>query len=300
VNENTLREAFGSALQAIYEQFRRIKGDLEVEYARATGAGERPADSLDDLLERSTRRFLIDPTLRALDWNPDATNALIEEARAHDPDGARLFLDYLGISPREREPVMIVEAKRYEVTGPRRPNRPTGGSAEAAELISKVLALRKLGRPVGGAILADWAAWLDDVRSYVASFNDLGKATLKRVVISCGQWLIVFKDPIGAFITPGAPSERDIHCFLSPHEIVNSYRLIYDLLYRKRLVDTLTPAIGDVEALSILSAAAIEQYFRGVVVASKMTGAARGQLPTRIVYPALLVTTANRIFAVVS
>ena len=52
--------------------------------------------------------------LRALDWNPDDPDQVVEEARSWDPEDERLYFDYLGVTPRTRSPVVLVEAKAYD------------------------------------------------------------------------------------------------------------------------------------------------------------------------------------------
>jgi len=64
--------AFGEALRSAFETFKLAEALIRQQYARDVAAGAEPegADE-DDLLERPTRRFLIDGVLRGLDWNPD-------------------------------------------------------------------------------------------------------------------------------------------------------------------------------------------------------------------------------------
>lgn len=64
--------AFLKALRAAFGSFQAEEQNIRSEYRRAIDRGELPACADDDeLLERPTRRFLIDRLLRALDWNPD-------------------------------------------------------------------------------------------------------------------------------------------------------------------------------------------------------------------------------------
>lgn len=63
-------------------------------------------------LEHVTRRHLIDIFLIALGWNLDQQgHEILEEAQAKGE--TTLFLDYLGVNPDSRVPLLIVEAKAW-------------------------------------------------------------------------------------------------------------------------------------------------------------------------------------------
>jgi hypothetical protein len=65
-----------------------------------------------DPLEHTTRRYLIDDMLVGLGWDlTRMTSEMVEEARAQDD--TTLFLDYLGVNPELRIPLLIVEAKAW-------------------------------------------------------------------------------------------------------------------------------------------------------------------------------------------
>lgn len=111
---------FANSLRAGFELFRREEANLRAQYAAAAGNDPMP----DALLERTTRRFLLDHFLRALDWNPDNPSEIIEEARAYTQDSDRLYFDYLGVDPQDRSPILILEAKGFDVPPPRSGLRP--------------------------------------------------------------------------------------------------------------------------------------------------------------------------------
>lgn len=96
--------AFAEQLRIGMQQFRRDEAHLRTQYATAEDVA--PESMPASMLERPTRRFLVDHFLRALDWNPDDPGQVIEEARAHSPSNDRLYFDYLGISPTVRAPVL--------------------------------------------------------------------------------------------------------------------------------------------------------------------------------------------------
>lgn len=290
--------AFAEALHKAFETFKINETLIREQYARAVTAGDEQEGADDrDLLERPTRRFLIDGILRGLDWDPDNPTEIAEEVRSWDDDGGRLYFDYLGIAPRTRAPVILVEAKGYDVRAARRPHGRDLDARGMAELISAALAALKSGQ-TDRAIITEWAEWLRDLQTYVASVGDLGQTTLRRVVITAGQWLIVFAQPVATFVRPGAPSVADIHCFVSIEDIIERHGEIFSLLRRQRLVDTLFLTMPVAEALEILAPHTISQVFRGVVVVTRETGGNRNRYPTRSVWPSLIVLSSGRPFAI--
>ncbi|WP_225410019.1 hypothetical protein [Stigmatella hybrida] len=289
--------AFEKALRTAFTQFKLEEQVIRAKHAAAVQSGSLRVPLDDDaLLERPTRRFLIDPMLRALDWNPDNPNQLQEEARSWAENGDRLYFDYLGVS-WQRAPTLLVEAKGADSVSARPPREDNISARHMSELISEALAKLKTGDKPG--VLAQWIVWLKDLRTYVASFSEADRSTLKRVVITAGCWLIVFKNPLTAFINDGSPDPTEIHCYTSPDEILERHREIYSLLDRRRLIDTLPLTMKLGEALQLLKPESLTQAYRGVVVATRMIGGMRSEFPHRVVYPALVLISGGRAFAVV-
>ncbi len=290
--------AFGAALRTAFGVFKSTETLVRQQYARnvATGAEPKGADD-HELLERPTRRFLVDGILRGLDWNPDNPTQVVEEARSWDKGGERLYFDYLGLTLRTGAPIILVEAKGYDVKPPRQSRGQALGARDMAELISSALAAIKRG-DTSFPILAEWAEWLRDLHNYVASIGGPGQNTLRRVVITAGRWLIVFEEPTAAFIDPGIPSADHIHCFVSLEDIVNRHNAVFRLLHRQRLVDTLPLTMSVAEALAILTPMATSHIFRGVVVVTRETGASRKLYPTRSAWPSMIAMSSGRLFVI--
>ncbi len=202
MTEAALIAAFETALRAAATRFKMEEEFIRAQQTKDVAAGAAPAVlDIEEMLERPTRRFLIDPMLRAHDWDPNNPHQVTEEARSWAEDGERLYFDYLGLN-RQRAPTMLVEARGADADTARPPRGADGGGAKMALLISEGFDSLKAGtRP--SAVLAQWAAWLDDLRIYVRSLGSVERSTLRRVVITAGRWLIVFIDPLAAFIDEG-------------------------------------------------------------------------------------------------
>lgn len=289
------RSAFAVSLEAIHREFGAQESRLRGEYARNPEA----SIPLSDLLERPTRRFLVDRLLEALDWDAGDSDAVIEEARAKGRAGNWLFFDYLGIRPDTRAPVLLVEAKRHDLAPPHRGRSGTPSPEEMARILVEAIdAMHREARI--DAIVSEWADYLRDLRNYVRSLEADGCTTLCRVVITAGRWMVVFTNPVATFGRQGRPEIAHVHCFANMQEMLAGAGRLFDLLHRSILVDTLPLALSIEEALAFLKPGTIEASFRAVVVATSGTsGALRDRYPTRTTYPAQIVRSGGRLFAVV-
>ncbi len=299
MSEEVAIAAFRAALRRAFEDFQADEQRIRGQYARAVQEGEAPAGADDDeLLERPTRRFLVDRMLRSLDWNPDDPRQVMEEARSWDADDERLYFDYLGIAPETRAPVVLVEAKAYDVGAARQPRGQNLDARGMADLISGAIGDLKSGRK-DRPILAEWAEWLNDLRTYVRSLDELGRSTLRRVVSTAGRWVVIFEEPVDVFTGEGPPNVGLIHCFVSLEDILNGHAALFRLLHRPRLVDTLPLSLSPAQALAVLNPTAISRIFRGVVAVTRESGGSRRTYPTRSIWPAIIAITSDRPFAII-
>lgn len=252
-----------------------------------------------DLLERATRRFLIDAFLGALDWDVADAGQIVEEARARTASDERLYFDYLGLNPQTRAPVLLVEAKGLDVVLPRKPYGPELNSRDMSALIAEAVdAIKRGDKSI--PVISEWAEFLRDMHSYITSLDELGRATLKRAIISAGGWLIVIREPLAVFDSDSAANIEHISCYTSVEEILVRHEEIYKLLHRSWLIDTLPLTLKVSEALEMIPGEKLGECFRAVLVAtSASSGGRRQHYPTRSVYPSLLVRTGDRWFAIV-
>jgi hypothetical protein len=290
--------AFGRLLAQSIRDFKDRQKLIRADETRTVERGDLlERVGVDDLLEHRTRRHVIDPMLCALGWNLADPGQVTEEARSWDEKNDRLYFDYLGLT-RQLFPVLLVEAKGVDAEGPRRPRRTPPKGDDMAALVAEALRLIHTGE-TPNAVLQQWIDWLDTLRTYVRSLEPAKQATLKRVVITSGQWLIVFTNPVATLITDSSPNAADIRCFVSFDDLEERHGELYRLLARPRLVNTLPLAFDLPEALGLLDPAAVDAMYRGVIVTTKLSGAERSPYPTRTVYPAVVLISANRSFAVV-
>lgn len=291
-------DGFGRVLREAFGQFREQEHNLRNQYRRAVSAGAVP-DGMDDeeLLERPTRRFLVDRMLRGLQWDPDDPTRVIEEGRAQTDDRDRLYFDYLGVEDQERDPVILVEAKSFDAGAPRRPWGRDLNARDMAQLICDAIRDIKAGQKTT-AMVAQCANWIRDLKTYIASLDSQGRTTLQRVVLTAGGWMIVFVDPVRLFVEEGEPNVAYIHCFVSLEDILNRHDHVFRLLHRPRLVHTLPLVLSVQDAHTTLDPRSISELYRGVYVVTRQSGARLRTYPTRSLYPAIIVISSDRPFAI--
>lgn len=286
---------FARKLREIFDAFRQHETVIRDQYARDPATAPAPAP----LLERATRRFLIDDFLRALDWEVNDPSTVVEEARAKTATGERLYFDYLGLNPKTQVPVLLFEAKGFDIPLPRKPHGQALSSKEMSSVIAEAVdAIKRSDKSL--PVISGWAEYLRDLHTYIGSLDKLGSATLQRAAISAGGWIIVFDQPIAVFRDATRASVEHIHCFIDADDILGRHEDLYALLHRKRLTDTLPLTLKVGESLRVLSTKIITDCFRAVLVTtSTSSGSRRQHYPTRTVYAALLVRAGDRWFAII-
>lgn len=107
-------------------------------------------------------------------------------------------LDYFGFERDTDRPLLIIEAKRPKIHLPELKD-----PGEARPKVASVVAAGLKGEPLHG----DWNRVLETVRDYVVSTSSGGQQVVRRVVISNGKWLILFLDPLDAFLGEADPNK---------------------------------------------------------------------------------------------
>jgi hypothetical protein len=281
--------------ERLRETIARFEREEAIHRAQWVGA-EVPEAEQDDLLERATRRYLIDPILDALDWSPNDPNLITEERRSWADNGDRLYFDYLGVD-QAHNPLLLVEAKGYDTPAPRGPHAPTPDRDTVRRMIAAAIGALNAGTAPRGVLKA-WVEWLKDLRTYVRSLVEPARASLQRVVITAGRWLIVIEGPAAVFDGHEAPEIALIHAFLGFDDILADSDRFYALLHRSFLADTLPLALSLQQAIEVLAAASIEHVARGVIVRTRRDGFQADEFVRRVVAPVVVLVSGSRAFAI--
>jgi hypothetical protein len=248
-------------------------------------------------LEAHTRAYLVDGVLAALGWKmtlgPDPVGQLLVEQPIREPGGrSTKYMDYLGIEGDTDRAVMVVETKRPGANLPTYDGIPPANESEGAyvDVLARGLANpEKLG--------AEWSRWLIQVRGYARAVRARCGAWPERVVVTNGDWMIIFEKPEGAFgeekpsdATAPRSSFSAIRVVPRLASVYESAHIIYQSIAYRQLVGTLAfwaPA----QLPFYISAAGVDGVLHGIRV---FTGKKRGHAkiePTVYVKPLIFLRT---------
>jgi len=206
-------DEFRLKFREIRGKYERIFGPRIAEIRRKYASGPE-RDLIDRNLEMHARVYIVNALLAALNWRMDSFPEdglpnLIPEAPVRSADRKSIrFFDYLGLENETDAPLLIVETKR--------PDTPLPQAQTPAATYSEVLARGLRGKPLKKK---EWNDWLEDLGDYVRSAYEGTQRIPRRVVITNGDWLILFLDPSDAFLEDGDPDPNRILVFTSRDDI---------------------------------------------------------------------------------
>jgi hypothetical protein len=192
VNELRDKARFKSNLAEIFEAFR---GRTD-----RSGPPDFIGGAYGDPLEHTTRRYVIDEILSGLGWNLSRmTREMVEEARARGD--TTLFLDYLGVNPELRVPLLIVEAKAWgkPLVTPSNAGaaaQVAASPSSAGALIAKAIEHCKAGGlPGQSPVILEWAEWIQKLHQYVTTVYRASGHVVHQLAITSGRWWVIFTRP---------------------------------------------------------------------------------------------------------
>jgi hypothetical protein len=209
------------------------------------GAKDQVVAQGEVLLEAHMRRYYIDAFLKALNWQfeSDSLKNLIQEFPIQSPlkDEIR-FLDYFGMNENKDKALLILETKKPSSKLPlpvgNRSGSPPKGKSFESIIISSLSGDSELTN--------EWQEWLNTLRDYSQSVNTKSGHFPKRVVITNGEWLIVFSNPEDTFCS-GCPSLGNVHVYENWTEVEEQNNKIFKLLEYYEVLGEAPPlSLGEV------------------------------------------------------
>jgi hypothetical protein len=284
VNELRDKARFKSALSEIFEAF------------EARTASSSPPDFIGaayrEPLEHTTRRFVIDEILDGLGWNLGRmTREMVEEARAQGD--TTLFLDYLGVNPELRVPLLIVEGKAW--------GKPfvTESDAAAAEevlanrsppeaLLAKAIQhCKQGGRPERSPLILEWAKWIHKLHQYVTTVHRQSGHIVQQLAITSGRWWVIFTRPYETFVATGPVSTANILVFEGP-EVIERSDNIFDHLARQKLIRDPPNLIQPSQLSAYVDRGGIARLYHALWVVRRKDGAHFDAFPQINLYPSIV------------
>ncbi|OPX42368.1 hypothetical protein CLHUN_37870 [Ruminiclostridium hungatei] len=229
-NANEFLEKLRGITGRYIRLYRKKIEDIRVQYAQVN------ARLIDDSLEAHARQYFINELLQALNWRLNYSptdgmpNMMLEAPIRSDTNGEIKFLDYLGFENGCEKPLMIIEAKRPNVALPS-PANETYVNRSPVELITCGL------NGDMNALTGEWNKRITTLRDYVCSLNSRSNHIPKRVIMTNGDWLIVFIDPTNAFINERQCNSNNILFWTSREDIENRYIGLFNAVEYNAVLD---------------------------------------------------------------
>jgi hypothetical protein len=233
------------------QKFRKLNDKYEqrfrphIDKIRKNYAGSSPGklpSIVDECLEAHSRVYVVNALLAALNWRLDVAPEtdlpnLVPEAPIQSLErGTICFLDYLGFDRDSTCPLLVVEAKRPSSALPSLAKLSDDSrSPSFPEVISRGL--------TGERLLGQWPQWLSTLRDYIRSVHARAAQAPKRVVLTNGDWLMLFLDPSDAFLEGGTCNAKGILVFSERSEIEQRYNEFFLSLEH-------TTVVGEAPALT--------------------------------------------------
>lgn len=239
------------------------------------------------ILEHNTRRFFLDGLLEALGWKLGVDGNVAEEARVKAD--TTTFLDYAGVHPGTRTPLLIVEAKSWDAPFIAKRSSGTVRSGGPFELlIQGAEHVRAGGSRNESPVILEWHDHLVQIAGYVRDLKDEYRHEVARVVLTSGQWMVVFESPAKTFAESKPIDERQFHVFRKDEYVSRSAEIL-DLLSHRTLVGDIPSVLRPTQLGAYISQSDFKSAFHAVHVRYEETGSSRFERRPRVlVYPAVI------------
>ena len=265
-------------IERFAELIDRFDASIAVD-ARPEFAGAGKADPH----EHTTRVHFIDELVELLGWSLGLGGDMPEEARLKGE--TTTFMDYLGVRSDNNAPALLIEAKAWDKAflEPRRKTR-----FEAATLLGEgVNHWRSGGEEKKSPLAGQWHSYINQVGGYVKALKEMHGHTLSRAVITSGQWIVVFVDPVQAFVD-GPVEDVKIKIFKRQNFKAQASEL-FSLISKKALAAETPFNVRPTQVLSYLTKDLLVACFYAVHGSYEVSGSPIfGRKPRVLVYPALV------------
>lgn len=278
MNGSRERSDFRNALAALLD-------DMEDE---TSGRGSNSYQGAEEpgVLEHVTRRLFLDGLLTELGWSLGVRGDMPEEARVRAD--TTLYIDYMGVHPDVRTPLLIVEAKAWDV--PLISSRGRGRAVRRdVDLLILTIEHFKAGsaREECPAALA-WYDFVEQIAGYVRELRDRHGHDVPRVVLTSGQWMVIFACPTKTFLDTAAVDDKQIVVLRKENYLTESTTIL-DLLARRVLAGDSQSFLRPSQLRGYIGPETLSAAFHAIHVKYEATGSSRfAPKPRILVYPVVV------------
>lgn len=236
-----------------------------------------------DLHEHATRVYFLDELIELLGWTLGLGGDVVEEARLKDMTTTRM--DYLGKACETDVPALLIEAKAWNkpFLQPRK-----GGAFRVDDVLANAIDhWRGGGETAKSPLAGDWPDYIVQVGNYVSRLYKLHGHRLPRAVICSGEWIVVFIDPVAAFVE--GPAQSNFIKHFEKRNYKTDAPQLYELLSKDSLVEETPASVRPTEISNFLSSKTLDKCFHAVLVSYETAGTSLfGKKPRLAIHPALV------------
>lgn len=268
------------------EEFPQLFAELIDRFDKSIAPSAQPefaGSEIGSPLEHTTRIHFLDELVELLGWSLGLGGDMAEEARIKGD--TTKFMDYLGVEADTKTPALLIEAKAWDkpFLEPR-----AKGAFEAPSLLGQAINhWRDGGKAAQSPLAGQWHAHIEQVGGYVKALKEQYGHTLPRAVFTSGQWIIVFLDPVQAFVE-GPVEDINIKIFHKQNFKAQAGEL-FSLISKKALSAETPFNVRPAQILNYLTKDSVVACFHAVHVSYEASGSSVfGKKPRVLIYPALV------------
>lgn len=233
--------------------------------------------------EHATRVYFLDELIELLGWTLGLGGDVVEEARLKDKTTTRM--DYLGKACNTDAPALLIEAKAWEK--PFLQPRKNGAYRIEEVLANAIDHWRGGGETTKSPLAGEWPDYIVQVGNYVSRLYKLHQHRLPRAVICSGEWIVVFIDPVAAFVEGPARSNTIKH--FEKGSFKSDALQLYELLSKESLIEETPDSVRPTEIFNFLTKNTLDKSFHAVLVSYETAGTSLfGKKPRIAIHPALV------------
>jgi len=234
--------------------------------------------------EAATRVNFLDELIEALGWTLRLNLDMVQEARIKSD--TTNFIDYLGLNT-DRKPTLIVEAKSWGKSFIAAGQESTHGITDELALLRLAVNYVRSRSTGTRPVLKEWCDWITQVHKYVDDLRKEGH-NVKRLVITSGQWMLVFIDPVNTLCHGQELSSANVLMFKLDRYIEQSDEILA-LLAKVVLTKQHPIYYRPTQLGSNISANTLAGAFLSVILRKVGQGiSAHEPLPIIYIYPTIL------------
>ena len=235
--------------------------------------------------ERDTRVFFFDRLLELLGWDLGSGGNVEQEARIK-ADTTK-FVDYVGVNPDTRAPVLVLEAKAWDkpiISGRGRWRR----QPRRDLIVAAINHINEDGCKKTSPVTAEWHKDLSQLAGYVRKYKERYRHSVSCAVLSSGQWMLVFKEPVSTFCNFDV-NDQQFHLFERNAYVANA-NLIFEQMARVNLADVAPFPIRSSQLRNHVTEANFSAAYHGLLVHYEASGSSLiAQMPRILVYPSIII-----------